>query len=175
MKYTALPFVLLALASCAGKETVEEVTSAVYTATQSTIYFSATCTGEALETPEDALIEQTITLYSDGRMEMYTGGHCESPSIPSEQLCIESGACSCDFTYSTEECESAECEWQLYEWREEKTVKTSYTQAGSEITVVGSGQTDAYDDITITLIDDVLTWQMVLGDSCIEVIYEAAP
>ena len=91
MKYTTWPFVFLTLAGCAGKETVEEITSAVYTATQSTIYFSATCTGEALETSEDMLLEQTITLYSDGRMEMYTGSHCESTSISSEQLCIESG------------------------------------------------------------------------------------
>ena len=175
MKEIALPFVLLALTSCAKEDTVEEVTSATYSITQSTIYFSATCTGEAIETPEDTLIEQTITLYSDGKMEMYTEGHCESPSIPSEQVCIESGECSCDFTYSMEECESAECSWELYEWKEEETVRVSYTQEGTEILVAGSGQTDAYDDITITLIEDVLTWRMVLGDSCIEVIYEASP
>lgn len=171
-----LPSIMLPFLFCCSQEEKEEpVTSIVYTSISSTLYFSSTCSGEGIETPLESLLDQRITLYSDGGMEMFTGAHCDHPSIETQEECVENGECDCDFTLSSEECNIAECSWSLYEWSPEYMVEAGYTQEGIEITINGSAQTDVYDDITITLIEDILTWNMILDDGCIVIVYQSEP
>ena len=174
MKRLPTTFIFIPLfLGCTEKETEAEVTSVSYIAKSSSFYLSNTCSGEGFETPDSSFMNQTITLSSDGKMEMFTGAHCDLISIETPQECIENGECDCDFTYTVEECETAECTWSLYEWTEDETITVGYTQEESIIVISGSAQTDIYDDITITLSGNTLTWIMILDDSCIEMIYEA--